>query len=72
MTTTLRELGIDQLDAEHRLQLIGEIWDSLSLETTPIPESHWKELDRRLDAADSDPAASQPWDEVRARLRDKK
>ncbi len=72
MTPTLQELGIDRLDAEHRLQLIGEIWDSLSLETTPIPESHWKELDRRLDAADSDPAGGQPWDEVRTRLREGK
>ena len=72
MTPTIRELGIDQLDPEHRLQLIGEIWDSLSTEVAPIPESHRQELDRRLDAADSDPTASQPWDVVRARLRDGK
>ncbi len=57
MTPTLQELGIEQLDAEHRLQLIGEIWESLSTEKT-IPESHRQVLDRRLDAADADPAAS--------------
>ena len=70
MAPTLQDLGIDRLDAEHRLQLIGEIWDSLSTDTTPIPESHRQELDRRLDAADSGLAVSRPWDEVRARLRD--
>ena len=69
MTPTMHDLGIDQLNAEHRLQLIGEIWDSLSTETTPIPESHLRELDRRLDAEDSAPDSSQTWDEVRARLR---
>lgn len=70
MTPTLHELGIDRLDATHRLRLIGEIWDSLSTETTPIPESHRKELDRRLDAAELAPEAGRSWDEVRARLRD--
>ena len=72
MVPTLQYLGIDRLDAEHRLQLIGEIWDSLSTETTLIPESHRQELDRRLDAADFDPEASRPWGEVRVRLRERK
>ena len=72
MTPTMHDLGIDQLNAEHRLQLIGEIWDSLSTEYTPIPEAHRRELDRRLEAADSPPDSSQTWDEVRARLRDSK
>ena len=70
MTPTLHELGIDRLDATHRLRLIGEIWDSLSTETTPIPESHRKERDRRLDAAELAPEAGRSWDEVRTRLRD--
>lgn len=70
MVPTIHELGIDRLDATHRLRLIGEIWDSLSTETTPIPESHRKELDRRLDAAELAPEAGRSWDEVRARLRD--
>lgn len=69
MTPTMHDLGIDQLNAEHRLQLIGEIWDSLSTEITPIPETHRRELDRRLDAVDSAPDSSQTWDEVRVRLR---
>ena len=69
MAPTIQELGIDRLSTEDRLRLIGEIWDSLSIESTAIPESHREELDHRLAAADADPAAGKPWEEVRARLR---
>jgi putative addiction module component (TIGR02574 family) len=68
----MQDLGIDRLSAEHRLRLIGEIWDSLSPESVPIPASHREELDRRLAAADADPAAGRPWEEVRTRLRGEK
>ena len=72
MIPTIRDLGIDRLSADHRLRLISEIWDSLSSEDTPIPESHREELDRRLAAADANPGAGRPWEEVRARLRGEK
>jgi putative addiction module component (TIGR02574 family) len=71
MIPTMHDLGIDMLSDEQRLRLIGEIWDSLSIANTPIPESHREELDRRLAAADADPTAGRPWEEVRARLRGK-
>jgi putative addiction module component (TIGR02574 family) len=69
MAPTIHDLGIDLLSAEHRLRLIGEIWESLSIESTPIPESHRMELDRRLAAAELEPETGRPWEEVRARLR---
>jgi putative addiction module component (TIGR02574 family) len=73
MSSTLQELGIDRLSNEERLRLIGEIWESLSpVHQMEIPESHRDELDRRLAAADADPAAGRPWEEVRARLRGEK
>ena len=72
MAPTMQDLGIDRLSAEHRLRLLGEIWDSLSSEIASIPESHREELDCRLAAADADPAAGRPWEEVRARLREEK
>jgi putative addiction module component (TIGR02574 family) len=69
MPTTLHQLGIDRLTKVERLQLIGEVWDSIdSIDDLEIPESHWEELDRRLDAADADKSAGRPWEEVRARL----
>ena len=73
MSSTLQELGIDRLNNEERLRLIGEIWESLApIDQLEIPESHCEELDRRLAAADADPAGSRPWEEVRARLREEK
>jgi putative addiction module component (TIGR02574 family) len=69
MAPTIHDLGIDLLSAEHRLRLIGEIWESLSIESTPIPESHRMELDRRLAAADAEPETGRPWEEIRAKLR---
>jgi len=72
MSTMMHDLGIDQMNPEDRLRLIGEIWDSLP-EPDParIPQSHREELDRRLAAAESNPEAAAPWEEVRARLRGK-
>lgn len=70
MPPKIHELGIDQMTPEERLRLIEEIWDSLSpTEQQEIPESHREELDRRLAAADADPSAGAPWDEVKARLQ---
>ena len=70
MTPTIQELGIDRMSAEDRLNLIGDIWDSLSDDgETDIPESHREELDRRLAAADANPAGGVPWEDVRKRLR---
>jgi putative addiction module component (TIGR02574 family) len=73
MSVSLQDLGIDRLSREDRLRLLGEIWDSLTPVTqAEIPESHREELDRRLAAADADPAAGRPWEEVRPRLRGEK
>ena len=73
MSPTMQDLGIDRWSAEDRLRLIGEIWDSLPpADQMEIPESHRKELDRRIAAADADPSAGRPWEEVQARLREKR
>ena len=72
MTPMIHELGIDQMSQEVRLRLIGEIWDSLSPDGGVLTDDHREELDRRLAAADADPAAGMPWEEVRERLRGEK
>lgn len=70
MSPSLQDLGIDRLSREDRLRLLGEIWDTLTpITQEAIPESHREDLDRRLAAADADPAAGKPWEEVRERLR---
>jgi putative addiction module component (TIGR02574 family) len=37
-------------------------------ETSPLPESHRAELERRLADLDENPDTGSPWEEVRARL----
>jgi len=64
------ELLRTPLTVTQRLELIGELWDSIpdSVEALPIPDWHRDELERRLAAADADPEAAIPWEEVKRRL----
>jgi len=64
---------IKQLSVAERLDWISELWDSIpdSLDELPMPDCHREELDRRLSAANGDPDAAIPWDEVRRRLQKK-
>jgi putative addiction module component (TIGR02574 family) len=61
-------IGIDRMSPEDCLNLIGESWDGLDDDQSEIPEIHRRELDRRLDEADANPAAGLPWEEVRAQF----
>jgi putative addiction module component (TIGR02574 family) len=73
MPVSLEQFGIDQLPTEDRLELLELIWDSIADERgvpTPIPDWHLRELQQRIAAADADPSAGIPWEEVRARLRE--
>lgn len=69
MDLTLEQFGIDRLSPQQRLELLDLIWDSLP-EDVPFspPDGHLRELERRIVAADADPAAAEPWEKVRARL----
>lgn len=69
MSLTLEQFGIERLSPQQRCELIDLIWDSLP-EDTPFtpPEWHIRELERRIAAADADPSAAEPWENVRARL----
>lgn len=69
MSPRLEALGIDRLGVEERLQLIGEIWDSIDrLDSVEIPDSHKKILDARLKAMEENPGSGSSWEEVKARL----
>jgi putative addiction module component (TIGR02574 family) len=69
MDLTLEQFGIDRLSAQQRIDLINLIWDSLPDDVPVIPpEWHLRELEQRIAAADADPTAAEPWEQVRARL----
>jgi putative addiction module component (TIGR02574 family) len=65
---TLRD-QIMQLPPAERLQLVEDIWDSLtaSPDDIPVPDWHREELERRL--ADPQEQATLSWDEVRRKNR---
>lgn len=69
MNLTLEQFGIERLDAEQRLELIGLIWDSLPRDSSfAPPDWHLDELERRIAAADANPEAVESWEAVRSRL----
>lgn len=69
MELTLEQFGIDHLSVQQRLGLIQLIWDSLPEDAVIAPPAeHQRELERRIAAADADPGAVEPWDQVRERL----
>jgi putative addiction module component (TIGR02574 family) len=67
------ELLKSPLTVDQRIELIGELWDSIpdSIDALPLPDWHREELERRLIAADADPHAAIPWEQVKERLKNK-
>lgn len=60
------------LSVEERLELIGDIWDSIvdgDPDAVPIPPEHIAELDRRLADEKLNPDDSVSWDEVKRKLQ---
>jgi putative addiction module component (TIGR02574 family) len=59
---------IRQLSVSERLRLIEDVWASLSEtpERIEVPDWHRAQLDARLAAHERDPAAAQPWGDVKA------
>jgi putative addiction module component (TIGR02574 family) len=65
-------IDFSHLTPEQRLQLIGELWDSLSDEDLgPISPELAAELDRRVAEMEANPTAGRPWEEVLAELRER-
>ena len=69
MSPTLQDLGIDSLSAEDRLHLAEAIWDSVAqeIEEATLPETHRRELERRLADSIARPDAVTAWEVVKAR-----
>ena len=62
----MRTVVIDELTPAEKLELIGELWDSLEAADVPLTQAQMEEIDRRMALADAEPGA--PWEEVLARL----
>ena len=65
-----RSIVLDELTAEERLALIGELWDSLDPATAaPITPALAAELSRRELEADANPTAGDSWPDIKADVR---
>ncbi|MBB4393318.1 MULTISPECIES: addiction module protein [unclassified Bradyrhizobium] len=61
-------LDISRLTPRERLDLIGELWDSLSPADVPLTPAHEAELERRLASFDVDLRDAVPWEDIDAEL----
>jgi len=60
----IARLDIKRLTAAERLQLVEELWDSLSPVEIPITSAQGVELDRREALHRADATRGRPWREV--------
>jgi putative addiction module component (TIGR02574 family) len=67
-----RAIAVDDLSAEERIKLMGELWDSLDPSVAaPITPALAAELERRERDADADPAAGESWSAIKRDLAKK-
>jgi putative addiction module component (TIGR02574 family) len=66
----IRLSDVLELPVEERLELVGDIWDSIAQapDALELTEEQRTELDKRLEAYRRDPKAGSPWSEVKARI----
>ncbi len=67
-------INLDNLTAEERLELLEEVWNSLSgvADRLPLSEAQRLELDRRLDELERGDVAGIPWEEVLEQIRQRR
>ncbi len=62
-------IDFSALSIPERLDLIGELWDSVDQNEMPPPSAEMlAELERRASEVERDPQAGKPWKEVRNNL----
>ena len=75
MSTTKRDIPKEfkALSTQGRIDLVQDLWDFIAEESEqiPLPESHKRILDERLDAYDAAPDQGRAWSEVREELLSK-
>ena len=73
MSVSIKSLGIDRLAVEDRLDLVGQIWDSIAADSTAIPltEPQRKELDRRIADHETNPDDVVSWENVNASVSER-
>ena len=70
---TTKYSDLFRLSPAERIQLAQDLWDSLEGERDlpPLTDEQVQELQRRLAEHERDPSTAIPWEEARARLRER-
>jgi putative addiction module component (TIGR02574 family) len=69
MVATFASLGLEGLDLEEKLSVVGQLWDDLVASMPPgalLTEAQREELKRRAADADCRPEDGVPWEQVLA------
>jgi len=66
-------LDINELTPDERLDLIEELWNSLSerQDALALTKAQTEELDRRIDEMDRDQSLGEPWQDVLKGIRER-
>jgi len=59
---------IARLSPQERIELIGELWDSIGDAEVPLPPAQAQELGRRLASFDVDRSQAVSWEVLKAEL----
>ena len=65
---SIPSIEIEKLTPKERLQLVGQLWDSLCDDDIHLTKSQEEELDHRLDELDREGPRGIPWNEVCRRI----
>ncbi len=65
---TLTLSDIDRLTTAERLELIGQLWDSLAEAPPAVSAAQRRELDRRLASFEQDRPDAVSWDDLKVEL----
>ncbi len=68
LRSTMLPLEMDKLTITERLQLIGELWDSID-EQPELTAEQKLELDKRFAAYQKNGNSGKTWNEIKARLK---
>ena len=67
-----RVIAVDELSADERIKLMGQLWDSLDPSlAAPVTPALAAELERREHEADANPSAGESWSTIRRDLEKK-
>ena len=60
-------VDIDRLTPREKLDLIGELWDSLNAADIALTPAQEAELARRMQTFDADIKSAKPWSDIKAK-----